>query len=225
MARSFNGSGDKIHADAAAAFSEQSPFSVAFWVNYLSTSTVNLREVYCEFLNTNTSNAFIQLESSNVTANRMLVAIRNSAGGGSQVQTQTTVPVFDGSWHHFAYTQDGSGNWQSYVDGAPNVGGSYTPGATATNILCLGAAVSAKFYPGLLAHVAQWSRKLAADEAAALAAGWSPIVFQPVHYWPLTGQDSPELDLGSSPVNGTLTGTSLAADPTLLAMESVATML
>lgn len=49
----------------------------------------------------------------------------------------------------------------------------------------------------MLADVAMWNTALASEDIKMLAKGVSPLMIQPqslVHYWPLIGADSPEID-------------------------------
>lgn len=230
MARSFNGTSDRITADAAAGFTQQAAYSVGGWViGPQQPATPAEREFFAEARSTDHECFVISNDLSGFSKKAKILS--RNGGGAATLAVSTAAAVLDNTWHHILFTQDATSAYQVYVDGAPDAtaGGTYGRNTTVTDWLTLGAlrwqGTQLDFFNGSLSRWAKWNRQLSADEAKALGAGWSPLMFQPVHYWPLTGQDSPEPDLGSSPVNGTLTGTASASDPALLAMESIAVML
>lgn len=71
---------------------------------------------------------------------------------------------------------------------------------------------------GQLAEVGVWDAALDANEMAALAKGFSPLLIRPmnlVYYWQLVGQGTAEIDM----INGstmTVTGTAQAAHPRII---------
>lgn len=217
MARSFNGTSDKIAANAAHSFSEQAAFSVSFWA--LVPAGSQHGSIYTETRSTSSAPWIDINYNSAVNSANIIVQIRNDAGGTQQLSStfrSSGSPSFaDGNWHHYVFTQDGSGNYATYCDGIVGPSGSYTPGTTTIDQLTIGCWQgngASQFFHGSIAHVAKWSRKLSAGEAAALGAGTLPSHFGPDHYWPLFGVDSPEPDIGTAThTSGTLTGTSAAA--------------
>ena len=220
MARSFNGTSDDIVANAAASFSEQSAYTVAFWVKAPPNgSSPTSQTCWCEGANAS-NNQFI-LIGKRVTGSSQqgIVTIRNNAGGTSQVNAVATNGVlFDSTWHHFMYAQNGAATcgYHYYIDGVLDKSGTYTSGATTINVLSMGCDTrnggTAQFFNGTLAEVAKWSRQLSVSEAASLAAGLPASHLGPDHYWPLWGVDSPEPDIGAaSHVTGSLTGTAFAS--------------
>ena len=73
-------------------------------------------------------------------------------------------------------------------------------------------------FAGDIAECALWDVTLNADEAAALAAGYSPLLVRPsalVRYLPLIGRSSPELELIAR-ANGTVTGATTAVHPRII---------
>ncbi len=200
MARNFNGTTDKIVADAAAGFSEQVAYSVACWLK--AASTITQREFYSEGRGAS-ANPFLLLSTSTATSGKAMVVVRNDAGGTSQIASvSTALTVMDSTWHHFIYAQDASGHWQVYVDGVADgtAHGTYTTGTTTIDRLGIGLArrnTEANFFAGDIAEVAVFHRQLSAVEAVHLASGSPASELGPDHYWPIWGADSPEPDIGN----------------------------
>ena len=125
--------------------------------------------------------------------------------------------AFDTTWRPIAFTCDASHNYVSYANGAVDLSGTYASGGTFNSALrtTIGAITTSSgtgsFYGGAIAHVATWTRVLSAQEVKSLSNGLLPSHLGPTHYWPLWGVDSPEPDLVSGGVDGTLTGTTQGA--------------
>lgn len=226
MARNFNGTTDNISADAAAGYSQQVAYTVAFFINAAAPGTSVSQCPYGEGRST-TNNPFLIIENGNVSPfNTMFVTTRGDAGGGSVLNQRTTAVLWDSTWHHFIYTQDGSGNWAFYVEGALDKSGSFATSATTINRLTLGefrGGSTQKPFAGKLAEVGVWHREISAGEAASLGNGLPASFLAPTHYWPLWGIDSPEPDIGGGThTAGTLTGTTAATggriSPSLLVL-------
>lgn len=213
MARSFNGTSDRIRADAAHIFAGSgTAYSVALWLKVpaLASSASTDFCFFCEG-NTGSSNsvfALMSLATTSLTAVRVFIK-----------STTTTIlddvhgTAFDNTWHHIGFAQSNAGAFVRYLDGASTNSGSYT-GTSSPNDVAFGALVrntTTNFFPGSLAHIATWNRQLSAQEMASLANGILPSRLAPTHYWPLWGADSPEPDLVSAGTDGTLTGTALAS--------------
>lgn len=230
MSRSFNGVSDYILANHAASdgvfgsaygFSEQRPYAVSLWIKGAAQTTIH---VFYSEGGSGTNNQFLLLATS-PTSGKASVTIRGNSGGTSQVNGSGTFAsaktVFDNSWHHLLFTQDGAATctWGVYIDGVldTNLHGTYTAVATSCNELCIGAdqrsgIQSGRYFAGLIAHVAVWHRQITAEEAEAIYAGLSPLALSPFHYWPLDG-NGPEPDRGYAlPAYGTLVGTTQSAD-------------
>ncbi len=210
MARSFNGTTDLIAANTAASFAF-TPYSVAFWVNAPITATE--RCVFGEGLSSS-ANSFLELFAQPGSIKPLGYRVRNTTGFA--LSGATAGNVIDSTPHHFAFTQDGSGNWAVFVDGGADNSGTYSTVTviSALNRCTIGALVRSTtsfFCNGKVWDVAKWSRKLSAGEAALLGAGLPASHLAPDRYWPLFGADSPEPDLGViAHVAGTLTGTAAA---------------
>lgn len=221
MSRLFNGTTDKIVADAAHLFSEQSAYSVAFWVNAAAPGATAV--AFSEG-RSSSANPFFLIGCNAANRSKVAVTIRNDAGGSSQINssgtTQSSATVFDSTWHHVVYAQNASGAWSVYIDGTQDstLHGTYTTGVTTIDRVGMGCShrnTDTSFFPGTLAHVAIWSRQLSASDAVILAGGQLPSNLPTGaadHYWALYGVASPEPDYGTaSHTDGTLTGTSAGA--------------
>lgn len=222
MGRSFNGTSDKIDVDAAHVTVASNPFSISVWVN----SSLANANAKCPYAEGSTAGAgpFFLLQGDG--SGKLVISLRRSTAGSSDAFTSNAV-VFDGTWHHICITQDASNNLILYVDGVQDNTLTRTalsnPAGT-FNTASFGYAhrnTSSAFYGGALAHGAIWNLQLTAAIVKALAGGWHPLEFAPLHYWEFAGQASPEPDTGSSPVNATLTGTSPATSPTLAPPQAV----
>lgn len=211
--RVFNGTNHDITADGANVASMNRPFSVAAWLKCAGTIT---NAVYYGEGSVSSARPMLQMQCN--SGKFRIFMRRDSNGLTSDVNgIASTLTVADGTLHHVVYTQDGSGNWQAYVDGIADATakGSYTPAVMTVGLVTFGAvrrnAPAENFWAGTLGEIATWSRQLSAAEAMALAAGLPASHLAPDHYWPLWGTDSPEPDIGTATkVAGTLTGTSAA---------------
>lgn len=211
MSRSFSPT-SFLFSDSVGSFSEQVAYTVALWVKRAATTS----ELECYSEGSRSSSSPFFLLRTGPTSGKAAVTCRNNAGGSSQLSNVTTAAtVFDGTWHHLAYTQDNLGNYAMYVDGVADTSahGSYTPGATSINCVCVGAlrrtTTVNEFDAGSCAHVATWLRRLSTDEFRILGSGASPSLLNPSYYWPLWGFDATEPDLASG-----RTGLSTATGPT-----------
>lgn len=213
MARSFNGTSDRIRADAARVCNKATACSFCAWVFYPSPATG--REVYAEATTANTNNLFGFLTDT-TTPSKVNLGIKINVSSPNTVNITGTATAFEAAWHHLLFTQDTGNNCKVYVDGIVDISTSYSSAATySANNLAIGALVrtsTTAFFGGRIAEVANWTRTLSAAEAVSLASGLPASHFAPAHYWPLWGSDSPEPDIGTGThVTGTLTGTSAAS--------------
>jgi Concanavalin A-like lectin/glucanases superfamily len=213
--RSFNGSSDKVVANAARLYAPGAAFTVAMWLKVpaLASSGAADIQLYSEANTGNANNVFGLGSKASVSLSGVRLFIKDSAGI-TQVDSTGSITAFDNTWHHLVYSQNASGGWKTYVDGVQDLSATYTAALT-PNDLTLGALVrstTANFLNGSLAHVATWNRQFSAGEVMSLAAGLLPSHLGPSHYWPLWGNDSPEPDLGvAAHTSGTLTGTASSA--------------
>lgn len=207
MARNFNGTSDIIKASGANVWGRLTACSIAFWVN---AAAQNNRNVYDES-GANGTNIFFITSDSISPFRKISVGTFN----GSSAQVRSVGNVFDSTWHHVAFCQASDGSYNLYIDGGlDSQGAVFMQSITGFDRATMGAGnrgsgagTSSNFLTGSVAHLATWSRVLSANEVASLAAGLLPSHLAPSHYWPLWGSDSPEPDLVSGGIDGTLTGT------------------
>lgn len=199
MARSFNGTSDRIRADGAHLFGGAgAAYSVSLWLKVpaLASSGSTDFVIYSEANTGSTNNLFALMSLAATSLTDVRLFIKNSAQTAVDNVSGT---AFDNTWHQIGYAQNASGSFARYLDGVSTNTGSYA-GIATTNDVCFGALVrttTTNFFPGALAHVATWNRQLAAQEMASLGAGLLPSHLGPNHYWPLWGVDSPEPDIGT----------------------------
>ena len=124
-------------------FGAGTSYSVTAWVN---APAQNDKRIYSEG---NSSGAFgsgplFTLGSGTSLQSNLRVYIRDNALS-TQLAVQSVSPVFDGTWHHMAWVDDGAGAGRLYVDGVLDAADfSYTPGGTYTfDRVALGAVLRA----------------------------------------------------------------------------------
>jgi len=203
--------------DAAAVYSQLTAYTVALWVNRAAT-TSNLT-AFSEGNRSNNSPIFVLGTGS--TSGKIWLISRNDGGTSGVNINSNTLTVFDGTWHHVAYTQNAAGAWQVYVDGVADAtaNGSFTPGQTTLTDVCVGAfrttSTFQTFNGGSVGYPATWLRRLSAQEIVSLAAGMSPALLGPVHYWPLNISEAslPDLASGHAPLALGNTPTTSTSNP------------
>ncbi len=201
MARKFNGTTDKIDADAAVLnVSGQQAFSVSFWVN-ASIAQSSVLDPWAVGAS-GAAGPFWQAQGD--ASGKITFSGRSATSGGTD-STTSTATVFDSTWHHVCITQPSGSNVVSiYINGVLDhtfTRTSLSNGASQVfNTLSFGYLhrnTSSNFYAGNLADVAHWTRTLSAAEVALLGGGHPAAELGPDHYWPLWGVDSPEPDIGN----------------------------
>lgn len=113
--------------------------------------------------------------------------MRNSAGTVSLNTTTATVPLYDGNWHHWAWT-DFNGTAKMYIDGAfvaAAVGTwNYTRSEMPLDTTTIGAWIRSetetRTYPflGRIDDVSVWKTVLSENQIRYLAAGGSPLTIR-----------------------------------------------
>lgn len=213
MPRSFNGTSDLIHADAAHLTNGATAFTVAGWIK---SAAHPFGMIYSESNPTNTGPLFffsLSGSSPHTTGAQLEIEARTLGTGGVD-EFQNSATVADSTWHHVGITQNSSSLMMIYASGAADgtktrtsLSNSNTQTFSATIIGASRLSTVGNLFSGLIAHLGTWTRQLAAQEMVSLAAGLLPPALGCAHYWPLWGVDSPEPDLVSAGVDGTLTGT------------------
>lgn len=157
--------------------------------------------------------SFLTLYQQNATV--VAWATGSGAGAGATVSGVTA-----GAWHHGAAVFGSSTSRTAYLNGtAGSAETSSQPTISDMDTLVIGAdhfsAAPAFFFNGDLAEVAIWNVALDAGELTALAKGFRPTMIRPaslVGYWPITGNESPELDRWTNRYDLTLTGSPAKSD-------------
>lgn len=212
MARDFNGStqsaslGD-IALDAVTLMS----FSIWAWHDALA----DFAKLFSKFTST-TSRFEVALGGSGLgDNNEALITLGN--GSNSYGHTSGLNIVTTGAWHHWFVSYDGGQAtnatklrfWFDGVEKTLTYSTPAIPTSMATNAAAatLGATTGAggQFMDGKLGEFALWTGgtpggRTLADVIAALVDGYSPSHFRKngIHYLPLIGRDSPEIDLWSA---------------------------
>lgn len=208
MARSFNGTSDKI-TFGGSLITATPPYTIAAWAN--PSSTAGIQNV----LACGGTGYAVQLRRDGTAWN-----LYQHNSGGSDVVASYPGGVVASEWSFVGGDWDG-GDIHLWIAGVLRA----TTVCTSIMASHVGTANSwgndqadggAQFWNGLLAEGAIWNAVLTASEWAALAAGVSPFRVRPqslIHYLPMFGLASPEPDLSGNANNGTLTGTTPANHP------------
>lgn len=215
--------GGFVFSDSDGLYTEIAPYSFAGWFRHAATTSG--LTFYAEGNRSNSTTHF--LFSTGPTSGKASIILRrdNATQPINSVSFATT--VFDGTWHHVGYAQDGAGNWQCYVDGAADATahGAFATGTTTVNDVCIGAlrgnTTSGQFTSGQCAHVATWARQLALQEFKSLANGMLPSHLGAAHYWPVWIAETTMPDVGAShtPLSlGNAPTTSASSPPVALRM-------
>ena len=202
MARSFNGSSDRITIGTG--FTPSEPLTVAAWIYLTSTPTTGAM-ILCS-VTTNGFN-FYPNHSLKLTADHTDTAALATGIGTVTLNT----------WQHVAFSYSSGHDWKLYLNGAvdnsgnnaQSIGGQpYAIGYSAHD--------NNYYFSGNIADVAVWSAILTDSEVASLNRGVRPYMVRQKSlslYYPLDGISSPEPDLSSNAYSGTLSGTALASGP------------
>lgn len=206
MGRVFNGSTHLAKATGAQVVVNTR--TAVCWCCWMKGAGQQDKGVMMEGRNNATGSARIGTENvSGGTKARLLIS---SDAGVSVLDATSAGVICNSNWHHVLFGWDASGNWKFYLDGALDASGSlasHTITPTWAALGCNARNSNAQFFAGTIAHAANWTRLLSLTEVKSLASGLSPVLFAPVHYWPVYGIDSPEPDIGQGThVAHTLTG-------------------
>lgn len=225
MARSFNGTTDYISTGQAGP-SATCPITISAWAQTASFTNGTMYTIAQFGVDNNISlNYRLNFLGKGASTVAMEADCR-STSADEVADTSTTASI--NTWvHGCAYFLNSGGHVQ------PNVlinGGGLVSGGTTHNISVAsvkGVAIAAldllgtgQFNFGVtrVADVGVWNVQLSAGEISALAAGARPYTIRPsalIAYQPL-GLSSPEVDLSGNKNNGTVHGTSVVADPSIM---------
>lgn len=209
MARSFNGSSDKISMATFPVVGSTTAYSIAAWIK---PNTVNLIHSILGMDNGGPKR-FLQFR---ISASAKLELVQFTAGESpTGLDGASSLPA--ATWSHVGCSCPGaSGTSKMFVNGVVDGSAAAAGGAPVSVVdqAVIGAqlpSITNNPFPGSIACLAYWSAQIPDSWFAAMAAGALPSLFGPDHFWPLWGMDSPEPDIGmATHVAGTLTGTAFA---------------
>jgi len=122
--------------------------------------------------------------------------------GGSPVQADTSTGYSLGTDHHVCAVFESTTSRSVYIDGGSKgtdtTSKDYPSGIDAMAVGRLERSSPAAYTNGRVSHVAIWNVALTDGEVAALAAGASPLTVRAqslVAFWPIIGNNSPEIDI------------------------------
>ena len=137
----------------------------------------------------------------------------------SNANAATSTGYSANTWHHACGVVASATSRTAYIDGGSAVTDTTNqavPGGLDTTAIARrvrAGGLNDFYFSGNIAESAIWSAALDAGEIAALAKGFSPLLIRPqslAAYWPLGGNDSPELDRWKSRFDMTVTGATKA---------------
>lgn len=191
MARTGNGStGELVNTSAVVT---APPFTMACWVY---PGNITAFEAVMSVGVDASSNNYHELSlGGNVAGDPVRVRTRDTTNTAT---TDTSTSYNATSWQHICGVWASTTSRSVYLDG-----GGKTTNTTSRSIsvsaTCLGSRQgTGQWYSGSIAHAAVWDVALTDAEVAILAAGFSPLLMRPeslVSYWPIYGNNDPEMDL------------------------------
>ncbi len=210
MARTFNGSSDKLGIDTALVTAE--PLSFSAWVNTTSNGLNTILATESLYPG-NWANGWILF-----TNNFVVWAYTASGAAHAGSFAASTASISSGVWSHCAAVFAAANDRRAYANGA-NKGTEATSRAVDSGVnktrIGVRASSEIQYCTGTIAEAAAWNVALTDDEVAILAKGYSPLLVRPaslIAYWPLVGRYSTEISLKSGFGLG-VTGTTVAAHP------------
>lgn len=211
MARSFNGSSDKL--SYAGALVTAAPLTMAAWIKR-GTTLVNGTVMFIgnsgSFGNVNLwrmNRVFVDDGDAQVLA----TACTTTTGAASATCVRSVTDWPEGTWGHAAAVFESDSSRYAYAQGVASSQNTTTKTPSGVNITTLGKSDNVSgtsWFSGEMAEVGLWNVALSSSDVAVLAAGVCPLLVHPeslVAYWPILGQYSPEIDVRGG-ANLTLTG-------------------
>jgi hypothetical protein len=224
MARSFNGTSNRIDCTFKTPQNVTSTMSASCWVFLNSTA---VRQDIFDVWN---ADASANKEKWLLTFISGTLQFFISNDGFTAHGVNSTVAPSVGTWYNIVGTYNGSTAQKIYVTtaGGSTTTASANPGTSGLFSTTDGprigydieqGPVNSNFLNGSVADCGLWNVELTAQEVAGLATGARPSQIRTanvVGWWPLGGIQSPEPDLSGNAGNGTLTGTAPDFGPPLL---------
>lgn len=208
MARTFVRASSQ-HCSIASALVTVHPLTLAAWIRPSTSNTT--QDILTITDGAGAANGWLLRQTSSATIQAL------SDAGGTFDSSTTTGTVTNGTWSHAAAVFASATSRKAYLDGtvATENTTNISPGSLSDTRV--GAAFGPQnFYDGDIAEAAIWNVALDAAEIAALAKGISPFLIRPaslIAYWPLFGNNSPEIDRWKNKSDLTVTGATKGAHP------------
>lgn len=141
-------------------------FTISMWVNAIGTGQSD-RRPFAEGSTTNNNPLFDIGTASDGSNGNVDMFVRYLDGSNPLNHVRSTIPAFDGLWHHLVWVDD-NGNVSLYIDGALDPANfNYTHGVMTADVTAIGAIVRAavgSYFAGSIDEVALWSRALTENE-------------------------------------------------------------
>lgn len=213
MSRSFNGTTD--FGENGNGIITATPLTLSAWI--YPTNVASIAQTILAFTRKTTTVEYFVVR---INANNAVGAV--STNGASVAVASSSATLSNNTWQHACAVFASATDRRAFKDGA-NKGTnatSVTPGTinTATLACNYNSGSISNVFQGRIAFASAWNVALDDSEVAALGKGMSPLLIRPASikaYWPLYGNDSPELEYLTNKFNMTLTGTSKAEQPRL----------
>lgn len=196
MARDF-ASASSEYIENASAIVADAPFTVSFWGNI---DGVASNEGW--FSLSSTSDPDDQHTIMTLSGTPNVRSRSTSDTGGSFTSAAAPSAMSAGSWHNIVGLWTSTSSRTCYIDGSGGTADTTAITGMATlNVTGFGRlsdSTPSSYINGMMAECGMWNVALTAAEIASLAEGVSPLFIRPaslVGYWPLIGNDSPEIDL------------------------------
>ena len=211
MSRLFDDASSQYLSRTAAVLTTV-PITMACWFNTNDLSTDNQALIALAYSGNVNDYFLLRIQQTTGT-----IAAAVNAFGVGQVLAESSAGCSLNTWHHACAVFSAADARAAYLDGANKgtEGTSRTPTNTVdrTGVGGLVPLTPTQFMSGRIAEAAIWDVALSDAEIAALGKGFAPLLLRPqslVAYWPLLGNDSPELDRWKNQYDLTVTGATKA---------------
>lgn len=219
MARSFNGSSDKIVIGAPAVLSITGKISIHARVKFAALPAAGTTPTIVTKGSDGSHVPYFLDYNRDTGGGETVLCWRCGTydGAGGDRGIYVTTPTID-VWYSVTGKYDGT-KWTLFVDGAAGTPTTSIGAVSGTADVSIGCMIASgtpiRFLNGAVADVAIWNTDIPDRAIAAIAKGASPSAAHPdglVGYWPLLG-DSPAPDYSGNRNSGTLTGTTVVNHP------------
>jgi hypothetical protein len=191
----------------AAGIITATPLTIACWFKSDNDTTDQ-----CLFSlgNTGTTGDLFALKASMDAAGNPVRMSTAAAGAFSTAASSTGATV--NVWHHACGVSASATSRAAYIDGGSKGTNTTSRTPSGINASIIGRSERStpiEYFNGEIAEVALWNVALGDDEVASLGKGCHPFLVRPeslVAYWPVWGNESPELDYFKNQYSMTLNG-------------------